>query len=222
MAGLGPWGFGGASGFGGLRGDDVWSCNMGMCGNTTGHNEMNRSRMSEAMDLLHTHLGSVDELALVVLKGHLVIEKFLDRIISRFVFHPEMLKSARLTFAQQVSIARSMSLDEHANSMWDLIKAINALRNDLTHSLDSPKRQARLDCVLTLFSKEDTDSPIPPHKSSEAAHIRIANAIALSVGFLSTFEAEVERFKEWVGSLDSVVNPHRHEDGQRPDAEVRI
>ena len=32
--------------------------------------------------------------------------------IEKFVFHPEHLEKARLTFAHKIAIARSMSLDE--------------------------------------------------------------------------------------------------------------
>jgi hypothetical protein len=45
----------------------------------------------------------------VVLKGHLLIEEALDGIISNFVFHSERIGEARLSFAQKVNLARSMS-----------------------------------------------------------------------------------------------------------------
>lgn len=52
------------------------------------------------------HLQYVDDIALIVLKGHLIIEEVLDSIISRFVFHSEYLDRASLRFAQKVNIAR--------------------------------------------------------------------------------------------------------------------
>src|SRR4051812_28326134 len=104
----------------------------------------NTERLSEQM-------RHIDELALVVLKGHLVLEEQLQRILDTFLFHPEYLDSARFHFAQKVYLARTMSLDEHANPMWDLILAINALRNDLAHALDSVKRQQKLDRVKELY-----------------------------------------------------------------------
>ena len=54
---------------------------------------------------------TVDDEALVVLKGQLIVEKKLDEIIEAFVFHPEQLETARLSFAQKVAIARSLSLE---------------------------------------------------------------------------------------------------------------
>jgi hypothetical protein len=63
-----------------------------------------------------------DNAALIILKGHLVIEERLTSVIEKFVFHPEHLEQARLTFAHKLAIARSLSLDEDKNSMWSLIK----------------------------------------------------------------------------------------------------
>ena len=156
------------------------------------------------------HLGKVDELTLVVLKGHLLLEEAIEKIISTFVFHPEQLADGRLTFVQRVAIARSMSLDEHENTMWDLILAINALRNDLAHSLDSPKRSNTLARVRELYFRECADIPnIQRDRLREDQHI-MALAIALSFGFLGGFQNEVDRFKEWVSMLDHMVNRHRH------------
>jgi hypothetical protein len=61
-----------------------------------------------------------DDEALIVLKGHLVIEERITATIERFVFHPEHLEKARLTFAHKIAIARSMSLDESDSPMWRL------------------------------------------------------------------------------------------------------
>ena len=38
-----------------------------------------------------------------------------------------------------------MSLDEHANSLWELVLAVNGLRNELAHALNSEKRQHKFD-----------------------------------------------------------------------------
>ena len=38
----------------------------------------------------------IDELALVVLKGHLLLEEQLERILGKFLFHPEYLEGANL------------------------------------------------------------------------------------------------------------------------------
>jgi hypothetical protein len=171
-----------------------------------GHNDQQKSFIERFAE----HLSKVDELTLVVLKGHLLLEESLDKIITTFVFHPEQLADAWLTFAQRVAIARSMSLDEFGNTMWELILAINALRNDLAHSLNSPRRLNRLARVKELYFRECVDLPDIEHdRLLKDQHI-ISLALALSYGFLEGFQKEVNRFKEWVSLLDRTVNRHRY------------
>ena len=170
---------------------------------------MEKQRKEEMLKKFKEHLSNVDEVALVVLKGHLIIEESLGKIISKFVFHEDKIESARLSFAQKVWIARSMSLDETDNTMWELVLSINALRNDLAHNLKSKKREQKIDRVLALYKaemKNGTDL-----SDFEEQHIQISFAISLCTGFLSSFEAEVDRFKDWINKFDRVVNPHRHE-----------
>ena len=150
----------------------------------------------------------VDELTMVVLKGHLVLEEQLERILATFVFHPNYLEDANLRFAQRVAIAQSMSLDEYANQMWDLIIAINALRNELAHTLNSEKRLKKFERVKSLYFTINTETTEEDRNSHD--HEVVTYAVALALGFLGSFEEELIRFKEWVNRFDRVVNPHRH------------
>src|SRR5262245_32386458 len=101
--------------------------------------------LSPGLHRLVEQMGRIDEPALAVLKGQLLLEEQLDRILTRFVFHPEHLEQANLRFYQKVCVARSISLDEQVNPMWELVLAVNALRNELAHSLDSPRRQPKVE-----------------------------------------------------------------------------
>jgi hypothetical protein len=56
------------------------------------------------------HLVHTDETALVVLKGHLLIEESLEAIISDYVLHPEFVEKARLGFEKKMYLARSISI----------------------------------------------------------------------------------------------------------------
>src|SRR5262245_33712104 len=80
-----------------------------------------------------------DTLVVTVLNGHLLIEEMLTRIITRFVLHGEFIKEAKLTFAQKISIAQSLSWDEQRNPTWQLLVLMNTLRNEYSHELQ-PER----------------------------------------------------------------------------------
>ena len=162
------------------------------------------------LDRFQKHMEKIDDLALVVLKGHLILEEQIDRIVEKFVFHPEFLEKAELRLFQKVMLARSMSLDEHDNSMWDLLLTINSLRNELAHSLESDKRTRKCEKLRSQYfniraraaSDDEVHSP---------DHLIAMFAISMVLGFLTSFEDEVIRFKQWVNVIDKSVNAHRHE-----------
>jgi hypothetical protein len=149
-----------------------------------------------------------DDEALIVLKGHLVLEERLTAVIEKFVFHPEHLEKARLSFAQKVNIARCLSLDESANAMWDLIEKINALRNKLSHSLDGEPRARAMDALKASYRRE-LGADLGKEEEQDA-RIWLAGALSMCLGFVHSFELEVERFKDYVAMMDRFVNPHRH------------
>lgn len=147
---------------------------------------------------------TVDDEALVVLKGHLIVEEKLDEIIEAFVFHPQQLETARLSFAQKVAIARSISLDEPENTVWDLILKLNTLRNRLAHSLDGTARDKAMEVLRASYSREVGAPP------EETDVIFLTSVATLSLGFLGSFLKEVNRLRKFLGAIDPAINPHRH------------
>jgi hypothetical protein len=150
----------------------------------------------------------IDEVAVITLKGHLLLEEQLERIIGTFVFHAECVRLAQLRFPQKVALARAMSLDEHGHRMWDLVLAINTFRNELAHALQSEKREQKFQRLKTLFEESTAGAPLPSHPLADKEVVLFA--VAAASGFLGTFEEEVLRFKEQVDILDRKMNPHRH------------
>ena len=84
----------------------------------------------------------VDDLAQIVLKGHLVMEDLMTEALQVFLLQGEFVETARLQFHQKLSLCRGISTSDHQNRMWTLIASVNALRNALSHSLD-PDRRAK-------------------------------------------------------------------------------
>lgn len=155
-------------------------------------------------------IGQLDSdlAAMTLLKGHLVLEEKITASIEKFVFDADALETARLSFSQKLAIARSISLDESKNSIWNLAAAINRVRNTLAHSLDGNSRRDAMNALRSAYSKERGGKLEQWEKDNEA--LLILSAVAYCLGFLDAHEQEVERFKDWVNLLDRVVNPHRH------------
>lgn len=168
------------------------------------------SEINELRERVQSVFGTVDDTVLIVLKGHLLIEEFLDSIIRTFVFHPKYLNAANLRFAQKLHIARSLSLDEHNNEMWNIAIKLNTLRNELAHVLDSEKRAQKIQAVIdSYFAEVDNEEHLAIVRDQEE-HIILAFAASFFIGFLGTFKEEVQRYREVVNGIDMIMNPHRH------------
>ena len=102
-----------------------------------------------------------------------------------------------------------MSLDEHANGIWDIALRLNSLRNELAHSLKTGKRESKTKALIEAYNsnRDLRQGPINQHEE----HIIIAFAISFFIGFLGSFHEEVRRFKKLVEALDGTVNPHRYQ-----------
>ena len=153
----------------------------------------------------------VDELAQVVLKGHLLIEEALWTILTKLFFIPNRLKILGCGLLSWSPSRRSLSLDEHNNPMWNLIMAINALRNELAHNLEGEKRANKIQRIRELYAEICKNDEGTAAYLREEDYIVVSFAASLCCGFLLSMEKEVERFRSAVNGLDHIMNPHRHE-----------
>jgi hypothetical protein len=135
------------------------------------------------LNRVREHFGYVDETALIVLKGHLLVEESLDSIISKFVFHPEFLEMANLGFAQKVSIARALNLTEHENEIWEIATKLNSLRNEIAHGLNSPKRAKKTKAVIDLYLRLSADMPDSGKLKEQPEHVLVSFAVVVSLVF---------------------------------------
>jgi hypothetical protein len=114
-----------------------------------------QEHLAGLLDNFAEQMDNLDEIAHVVLKGHLLIEEWLTHAINQHLFHPEHLaEDGRLSFIQKATLARSLDLRRNNLGIWDVIAAVNSLRNELAHSLDSPKRVKKTEALKKLFFRE--------------------------------------------------------------------
>jgi hypothetical protein len=136
-----------------------------------------RSSKDEMLKRVREHFGYVDETALIVLKGHLLIEESLNSIISKYVFHPEFVEMANLGFAQKVCIARAVTLTEHKNEMFALrffeiqadqsIVHLKDLICEHRHSVERNRHKRR----VTTFRLQLTEMP-HVHRCRLTSHLQ--------------------------------------------------
>ncbi len=153
-------------------------------------------------------MSRIDEVAHVVLKGHLLLEEALTRILEQYVFHREYLEGARLSFYDKMQLCRSLCLRKADYLEWDLLGALNALRNELAHTLDSPGREKKLSRVKVVYVSATRSGKIK--EETQPADI-IFLACAHCAGFLASFEADSRAFRQIVHSIDRSLNPESPE-----------
>lgn len=145
------------------------------------------------------HFEDIDELALSVLKSHLIMESAIDNIIGLIFFHPDIVLDARISFFVKVQLARAYALHEKDMTIWKLVFAIGELRNEIAHSLEGKKRETRLAAVRKLYLAEAPNFA-EVHKNYPD-HLIVVLASSLCVGFLAEFEKDITTLRKHIDTL---------------------
>lgn len=140
------------------------------------------------------HMPEGNDLILIVLKGHLLIEQLLEQIIQTVVAHGAVLANHRFQFSQKVPLARSMAWSQRDNKLWDFIVALNTYRNDVAHSLGSEKSEARLKKVMEAHEATLTAEELN-EVSGQSDADRLRHAIMLTMGFLGKFLEDAKAYR---------------------------
>jgi hypothetical protein len=114
----------------------------------------------------HLPLGKDDEL--LILKGHLLLERLLTRFLGRNLPRADRLAQANLRFANKLAIASSLRADPSDDWLWEAVAAFNSLRNELAHQLPNPRLEALRNTFLALVEKSpELPNLEPPPDISE-------------------------------------------------------
>jgi len=151
------------------------------------------------------HTRDVDELAQVVLKGHLVIESVLDNIIGLMLFHPEYMADVRLGFNQKVKLARSICLRKNEHRAWTVLIALNAVRNEVAHNLKGEKRKIKLERLKRIFL-DGLDPAIGEDVENGPEHLIGALACAECINFLTWCEDEIKVLRGHIDVMEAKLN----------------
>lgn len=163
--------------------------------------------LQKAIQRFQGEMETVDELVHVLLKGHLLIEEALAEVIEQHVFHREHLSEARLSFNQKLHLCRALCLRKSNLGEWDLMAAINALRNELAHRLSSPEREKRISKIKKIYFVQASGFDGIEEIKKESDPEIILNACGHCAGFLSSFLADAKELRRYVHGLDRSLNP---------------
>jgi hypothetical protein len=88
-------------------------------------------------------MSTIDPLANAVLKGHFEIEEQLDFVLEKLATNPRFLELSGAKFVHKVKWLRAFGPLGN-DDRWDLVEALNTLRNKIAHRFEGSKRKEAL------------------------------------------------------------------------------
>lgn len=123
------------------------------------------------------------DLTLLILKGHLLLEEQLQLFLDSIVRTSRPLEEARLTFHQRYCIFLALSGVNSRDPYWRFIEGTNRLRNKIAHCAEIPDFHKEIDKLLTLVAEEGfVDCSSPRERAS-----RLRESFGLICGMLHGF-----------------------------------
>lgn len=101
------------------------------------------------------HLTPDLDMTSLVLKSHLFLEEILYEIVLLHCKTPEALNGIQFSFHHKLKLAEAlygvhMYKVEFPRGIWPVLDALNKLRNELAHRIDSPRLESKIVNFLKL------------------------------------------------------------------------
>lgn len=117
---------------------------------------MYKPNLAEAYQDFINHLPDSGDVVLLILKGHLLIEKQVDLLIQNRLPKPDALKLDDLTAHQKICLANALVSDTRGSVdswLWPAVIKLNKLRNDIAHKLSASGIEDRMTHLAELASQ---------------------------------------------------------------------
>jgi hypothetical protein len=117
-----------------------------------------------------------------VLKGHLLLEEIVNRLLSALLREPKAIEGANLRFHQKLCLIRALLPKGRGDRLYNAAEKLNTLRNKLAHHLDYPEIEAQVRDFLSLCEEpEDPEEPDNRDKLPLIRRLRVAIAFVCGV-----------------------------------------
>jgi hypothetical protein len=154
---------------------------------------------------LSEHLKQFDELANMMLRAHIIVEADLDKVMRATFFYPEYI-TGRLQFERKAQIARAMALRTQNTQVWETMKAVNDLRNEVAHGHSLERRQARVEQLRRAVLKHLKPDMVEEYRIADDREIAIMGC-ALCSGFLGLLEDQLWGMRDCLNQVDEQLFP---------------
>lgn len=140
------------------------------------------------------HMPDTDDLTLIVLKGHLLVEELLIDLAG-WAFPNAQYLPPKFSFNNLTDVVRATVPQRGDDPCWELILKLNELRNDLAHKLESAQRHATLSQLFKIHRLVQPTPGIEVDKSEEDSldeGQRLRLVVQDSMKFLLTLISEYQ------------------------------
>lgn len=137
------------------------------------------------LERIAQHLPSGDDVTLITLKGHLLVEEELDELLTSHCKDPSAIEGD-IGFSIKLKFARALTGADELCLVWSACERLNSLRNALAHKLDHPQAQKRLASFLAGFDDPNMGWTRTGDQVTDLKH-----AIVFLLGALQTVDKPV-------------------------------
>jgi hypothetical protein len=141
------------------------------------------------------HMPRSNDLTLIVLKGHLLLEEAIDTLLVVLLRNATALKPARLSFFARLCLVRAL-LPQN-DGMMKAAEGLNALRNKLAHHLGHPQVERLTNDFLDHFENQNhIDPDDPPNFDCIPVARRLKRYIVMLCAYFHGYAVGVDATKE--------------------------
>jgi hypothetical protein len=159
-------------------------------------------------------MPKTQDLSLIVLKGHLLIEEQFDFFLEELSRRPQFLEQARLTFMQKFRLIQALSGLSRRDDVTKFVERINSLRNKLSHSAEVGQVEEIVDGAMKAMFEQEFFRPHSPRQRATFLRQAFAYAIASIHGHASGFTVAVR--PEGSVRHNPRLEPTRHQPRHAP------
>lgn len=125
----------------------------------------------EALEHFEQYLPAGKDTELLTLKGHLLIERMLEKYLSQNLPKPEELQESGFRFSQKLALVAALNQQTESVWLWSALRTLNRLRNELAHQIDSVKFGKLVDqFVAEVAASPELPRLEPPRNIEEQLH----------------------------------------------------
>jgi hypothetical protein len=141
----------------------------------------------------YTLLPKSDDVSLVILKLHLLVEEQVRAYVDERLRNPEALKAAKLDCHQAICLAESLAGESIQPGFWEVARKLNELRNKIAHNLEPSGVLERMRNINSMLG-QNLKGSAPPSEVLEQFEFSISMLYNTISGFVQRKPAEVLYF----------------------------